>query len=165
MSASQSCCQLLRVGDILDGFIAVTQQLPGTLVRACLPGLQGSWVHSKKPEMLIWLITPEQESLESNTSPLLGLSASGVCLKRFSGNPDLDLPKIHHPKILQIQDFGPVGWHLHFETSLEHSPCKCHVTTFWRAFSAWCHCEARVPHKRCMRQKVPISTAWSWKNT
>lgn len=37
MSEIQSCCQLLRVGDILVGFVAITQQLPGTLVRACLP--------------------------------------------------------------------------------------------------------------------------------
>ena len=165
MSEIQSCCPLLRVGDILVGFIAVTQQLPGTLVRACLPALWGFWVHSKKLEMLTWLITQELESLESNTSPLLGLSTSGVCLKPFSGNSHLDLPKVRRPKILQLQDFGPVGWHLHFETPLECSPCKCHVTSFWRAFSARRHREARAPHKRCMRQKLLISAAWSWKNT
>lgn len=42
MNEIQPCCHLLRVGDILVRFIAVTQQLPVTLVRACLPGLQGS---------------------------------------------------------------------------------------------------------------------------
>lgn len=51
MSEGQSYSQLRRVGDILAGFIAVTQQLPGTRGRASLPGLGG-------------LLNPQQKSLK-----------------------------------------------------------------------------------------------------
>lgn len=166
MSEAQSCCQLRRVGDILVGFIAVTQQLPGTRGRACLPGLGGLL----SPQQKAWnadlahYSRPGEPGKQHITSPgavrLWGLSQAlqwepwhGFAKKKF-----IVL------KILQLQDFSPVGWHLHCETSLECSPCKRHVSE-GSSTSARCHREARAPHKRSVRQKLSISAAWSWKNT